>query len=101
MAGIDGIGGYAHGDANGTARISAARPEIPHWPERGGDEHIDDEGLAAAQSDPAAIAGRRRAIAGHRRLRHPRSLSSRLSRIPARGEGACTACDHWKPHRDG
>ena len=42
---------------------------------RGGDEHVDDEGVAASQPDSAAVAGRRRSIAGHRRLRDPPSCS--------------------------
>ena len=45
-------------------------------------------GLAVAQPDPAAAAGRRRAIAGNRRLRDPGPLSSGLSRVCARRQCA-------------
>jgi hypothetical protein len=61
-------------------------------PERGGDEHLDDEGAAAAQSDPPALAGCRRTIAGHRRLRHsPTAFIWSISNMPAqRTRSACT-----------
>ena len=44
-AAIDGVAADPHADADGTAGLPAARPEIPDRPERGGDEHLDDEGL--------------------------------------------------------
>src|SRR6201993_4063756 len=80
-AALDGVAPDPHADPDGPARLSAARPEISYRPERGRDEHRDDEGPAAAQPDPATPAGCRRTIAGHGRLRDPRPLSSRLSRI--------------------
>src|SRR5207302_9240089 len=58
IAAIDGIAADAYADADGPIGLSAARPEISHRPERGGDEHLDDEGPAVAQVDLVAVAGR-------------------------------------------
>ena len=44
-AALNGIAAHPHADADRPARLSAARPEIPYRSKRGGDEHLDDEGL--------------------------------------------------------
>src|ERR1700761_508654 len=80
-AALDSVAPDPHADPDGPARLSAARPEISHRSERGGDEYRDDEGSAASQFDPTTPAGRRRAIAGHGRLRDPGSFPPGLSRI--------------------
>src|SRR5947207_7404679 len=100
-AAIDGVAADAHADAHGPARVSAARSKVSHRPERGGDEHLDDEGPAASQFDPAAAAGCRGTSAWHRRLCHPGSLPTRLSRIRPCGERARSAREHRQPHCDG
>src|SRR3954468_17115705 len=50
-AALDGVAADAHADADGATGLSAARSEISHRAERGGDERLDDEGRAAAQHD--------------------------------------------------
>src|SRR3981081_2225998 len=80
LARIDGVAPDPYADPDGPARLSTPRPEIPYRSERGGDEHLDDEGAAVAQPDPAAAAGRRRTTAGNGRVCDSGSLSSGLSR---------------------
>ena len=58
-------------------------------------------GLAVAQPDPAALAGGRRAVAGHGGLRHSGPLPSRLSRGRPCRQRARPQLDVRQPHRDG
>ena len=101
-AAIDGVAADPHADADGPAGLSAARPEISHRPERGGDEHLDDEGLAASQPDPAAAAGCRRAICRARSASSfPTASIWSISNSPARPmRSACTrapaAASRWR-----